>query len=252
MAANSKTFARASLISLVRKRDTSEGITIALDIDEVLAEVHEVMLRLYNKEKGTNYTLADHKDWDFKSINSNYAEMMGFYVDAWKDHWKEIRFLGDRQKLIKVEQVFVQDICSSRDYYGLTGGTTKTAKEWLSMHKLNWLPFFFDATKIKKLALGYPIYVDDSPKLAEEVEKRGEAFILLVDKPYNRYLSNTRRILRVDGINAAADELLRAADAAGLKKKYYQTQVGQRFLREGMEARDRIIAEAMSLNSPKL
>jgi hypothetical protein len=57
-----------------------------VDIDETWASIHKIMIEeLYNKAKGTRYTVEDHADWDFKAIGSNYVEMMGFYVETWKN-----------------------------------------------------------------------------------------------------------------------------------------------------------------------
>jgi 5'(3')-deoxyribonucleotidase len=235
---------RANLESLIRNVESNgRRIHIALDIDQTLAAVHEVMISLYNGEKGTRYTVADHTDWDFKSIGSNYVEMMKFYVTAWRDHWQEIKLMGSRESLIELEQYFVQDISSSRDYYGITGGTTDATKEWLNMQRLDWLPYFFDSTKIGKLELRYQIYVDDSPKLAEAIRKSNKAFQFLIERPYNRHISNTDSIMRVSGVDDAASEMIKAAMELGIEKRYYQTEQGQLFLKNGgMNARDRIAA----------
>jgi 5'(3')-deoxyribonucleotidase len=242
-----KRYARAALRSFIRDTEARPGrVHISIDIDQTLAGVHEVMIALYNKAKGTRYTVADHTDWDFKSIGSNYAEMMTFYVKAWKDHWREIMLMGNRDSLIESEQYFVQDISSSRDYHGPTGGTTDTTVQWLNMQRLDWLPYFFDSTKINKLDMKYEIYIDDSPKLAEDITARNSSFQLLIDRPYNRYLRNSDRILRVSGFDEAAAEIISAATDVGIGKRYYQTHMGQRFLREGgTNARDRIVAEEL-------
>ncbi|MGD0728633.1 MAG: hypothetical protein ABR981_00980 [Candidatus Micrarchaeaceae archaeon] len=233
---------RASLRSMLR---LDRSIVIAIDIDQTLADVHTVMIKLYNEAKGTSYTVEDHKDWDFKSIGSNYVEMMGFYVQAWKYHWKEIKLMGNRESLINSEEYFVQDISSTRDYHAhaLTGGTCQMATAWLKMQGINWLPYFYDATKIKKLNLRYEMYFDDSPKLAEDITSRDYSFQFLIDRPYNRYIPDTDRIMRVSGIDEASQEVISAAIDIGRKKKHYQTPAGQAFLREGgIDARDRIVA----------
>ena len=83
-----------------------EYFTLVLDIDETIADVHKVMIALYNEKKGTHYTVADHKDWDFKSIGSDYVEMMGHYVEAWKNHWEKIPFMGNRMSIVQMAQYF--------------------------------------------------------------------------------------------------------------------------------------------------
>jgi 5'(3')-deoxyribonucleotidase len=246
MVSKERNSARQGLMSLIRHGERTHGTIVSIDIDQSLANVHEVMIGLYNKSKGTTYTVEDHKDWDFKSIGSNYNEMMSFYVDAWKNHWKEIKLMGHREGLIRSEEYFVQDISSSRDHYGLTGGTTDSTNKWLSMQGLNWLPVFFDATKIRKSLLAYQIYIDDSPKLADEIQQTGKAFQFLIDRPYNRYIRDSPTIMRVPSFDDASAEMIRGATSLGISKRHYQSETGQQFLRHGgIEARDRIVAKAM-------
>lgn len=229
MVSSEKHAARQTLRQMIRKQ---YPFTVGIDVDETLAGVMSVAIALYNKEKGTNYTMENHKDWDFKSIGSNYVEMMGFYVDAWKDHSKEIKLLAHPLKLIELGQYFVLDAPSSRDHEGLTGGTYEGLRDFWQRNALDqWLPFFCDATKINKLNLGYPAYVDDSPKLAEAITSRNEGFLLLVTKPYNLYIKESARVLRVDDCDHAADELINAAKKEGKAKCLYQCPEGQALLR---------------------
>lgn len=263
-----KATSRESLRSLIRHWENKEhncqsthsfepiGCThVSIDIDETIAEVHEVMLRNYNRVKGTNYTIADHKDWDFKSVGSNYLEMMKFYVDAWKNHWEEIRFMGNKYSLIRVEEYFTQDVSSSRDWNerdGPTGGTIEGTEKWLFANGINWLPYFFDQTKIKKFDLKYEIYVDDSPKLAEEIISRSRRFQFVIDKPYNRHIPDTERTMRVSGIDEFSEELISAAIDVGIGKRHYQGRVAQRFLYEGgIPARDKIIQQERGFILPE-
>ena len=206
------------------------SIVIAIDVDEVLAGVHGVMIAEYNRAKGTNYTINDHADWDFKSIGSNYAEMMGFYVDAWQNHNQEIRLLADPEKIRELGQYFVIDAPSSRGRDGVTDGACDGLMEWWERNKLEWFPFFCDSTKIDKLRLEYPVYIDDSPKLAEKIVSRNDNFLLLVDKPYNRHIEECSNILRTADFNSAADEIIDASIKIGHGKVHYQSPEGQAFI----------------------
>ena len=222
------------------------GIVIALDVDEVMALVHPVMIELYNKGKGTSYTIEDHSDWDFRGIGSNYLEMMKHYVDAWKNHWQEIKLGGSRECIAELGQYFVLDMTSSRDRDSITGGSTEGTDKWIRMHRLDWIPCFYDSTGINKRMLEYSVNIDDSPKLAESFAFADCGFLLLVDKRYNRHIPDGNRILRIEGLDGAVDELISAAIAVGREKRLYQDYAGQRFIREGVSARDEIIAECMT------
>lgn len=229
MVSITKDESRKVLRSIVRP---GKIVHVEIDVDEVLAKVHEIMITNYNKAKGTHYTINDHKDWDFKSIGSDYTEMMGFYVDAWKNHYDKIKLAANPQVILELGQYFTLDIASSRDYYGTTGGTSESLGAWIDMHKLQWMPHFCDPTKINKLDQDYEVNIDDSPRLAKELMLRKSGFLLLVDRPYNRDLEQSTRILRVDGFDGAAKELIRAARAVHRKKMLYQSDDGQRFIHD--------------------
>ncbi len=252
MVDKAKESARQKLRSIIRtdgreERSKYSGVVVALDIDEVLALVHPVMIELYNKEKGTHYTMKDHTDWDFKGIGSNYLEMMVHYTNAWKDHWGEIALGGDRRNIIELGQYFVTDIASARDHDSITGESVDGTDKWIRMQKLDWMPYFYDSTKINKKIMEYTVNVDDSPRLANSFLFADSGFLLLVDKPYNRHISDSERILRVEGIDRAAHELIEAAIDVGREKRHYQTRAGQRFINEGLAARDSIVAESLGI-----
>jgi 5'(3')-deoxyribonucleotidase len=248
MPSKGKSIAREGLRSVMRSERSMKlaptNVQIAIDMDEVIAEVHEVMIAIYNRAKGTVYTIEDHKDWDFRSVGSNYEEMMGYYVDAWRNHWKEIRLIGDKEKIIELGQYFVLDIVSSRGGDGVTDGTCDGADSWIRMHKLEWMPVFFDSTGIKKHILDYQLYIDDSPRLAEAIVESGRGFVLLASKPYNAHLEENSRLLRVRDIDEAVDEIISAAKDLGMGKRLYQNWVGQRFIRDPA-SRDAIVAESL-------
>lgn len=223
--------ARETLRSLLHPDRYSRGI--AIDLDETLAGVHRVMLRLYNEHKGASFLLKDHTDWDFRALGSNYGEMMQFYVRSWKYHPQEIALLGDRKLLVELAQYRPLEISSSRDREGPTGRTETEASSWIVAQRLAFMPYFFDDTKIKKIMLNYDICVDDSPRLAEDAVKVGGCFVLLVRKPYNEYIRGSGWVLPVANVDEAVSELIDACKKVGRQKKLYQSPEGLEFLNTG-------------------
>jgi len=141
----------------------------------------------------------------------------------------------------------VADIASARGHDGITDGGIEGTDRWISMNKLDWMPYFYDSTRINKKAMEYTVNVDDSPRLAESFVSTDCGFLLLVDKPYNRHIHEDERILRVDGIDGASHELIEAAIDVGREKRLYQSRAGQRFINEGLGARDAIVAESLGM-----
>ena len=104
-----------------------------------------------------------------------------------------------------------------------------------------------DITRLKKIETAYTTYIDDSPKLAEQVMKMDERSIILIRRPYNEYIPEGDAVLKVNDVDEAAKELISVARELGIKKAYYQSYVGQRLLREGYQNRDKIVSDAMRL-----
>ena len=222
--------ARQTLMALLR---SDKSARVSFDVDETFAGTFSVMIRLYNSVKGTGYTLTNHTDWDFKGIGSTYKEMMHFYVEAWQKHWTEIPMIVDRKNVMEVVQYVASDISTSRGGDGLTDGTSEHVAQWVLANRLAFMPWFCDKTTIPKADLGYEIYVDDSPRLAEKVAKSGDGLVLLVEKPYNRYIAENEQILKVANADDAIGEIIDACQHLGIEKRHYQDLHGQEFLLSG-------------------
>lgn len=212
---------------MVRGRSYLRG---GLDVDETLAAVHKIMIEdLYNKAKGTHYTVKGHTDWDFKAIGSNYAEMMGFYVETWKNHHSRIPFIGNLEEIRELSQYMLLDILTSRssDGMGITAGTLTGLDAWRCAHQLDYLPLVTSPDSIDKREFRYPMLFDDSPRLAATVQESGEGVLFLVSKAYNMNIKESKKIFRVADVNVAFSALLEAMRVEGIPKLIFQTQMGQ-------------------------
>jgi hypothetical protein len=211
---------------MIRNRMHLSG---GIDIDETLAEVHEIMIEdLYNKAKGTHYRVEDHTDWDFRSIGSNYVEMMGFYVETWKNHHDRIPFIGNLETIRELSQYVLLDEFTARsvDDAGVTAGTLPGLYAWRRAQQLDYLPIVVSPEQINKIEFRYPMLFDDSPRLAARVEENGSGILFLVDKPYNRDIKESKRVFRVADVNVAFGALLEALRCEGSRKMIFQTPIG--------------------------
>jgi hypothetical protein len=222
--------ARKLLRSIVKPE---VSVHLSFDVDETIAGTFSTMIRFYNKQNGTNYTIADHKDWDFKSIGSDYASMMRLYVQTWRERTSEIPLIVDRNNVIEVVQYIVSDASTSRGGDEVTDGTDAHLREWLIWHKLAFMPIYCDKTSISKVDLQYEINIDDSPRFAEKVIKTQQGFLLLVDKPYNRHVPDNEHILKVSNADDAIGEIIDACQSVGRGKNYLQGEKGRDFLLAG-------------------
>lgn len=197
-----------------------KGLRVAIDIDETLAMVHALMLANFNKAHGTNFTVKDHTDWDFRSIGSSYSEMMPFYTQVWREQWREIPFAGDIKMLGELAGHYTVNLLTTRSATerGMTGGTVDAMNEWIRLHGIDLVlpaPIICNPKQDKAIDFDYHIYVDDSPVLAKTVERMDGKSLFLIDHPYNRCISDDgKKIIRVENAQKATAALISIARRA--------------------------------------
>ena len=188
-------------------------IRVAIDVDQTVALVHPLMIENFNKANGTNFTIEDHVDWDFKALGSNYVEMMPFYAKVWIEQWRQIPLIADPEQIKALGKYYESGFLTTRSptNEGITGGTVDTMNEWFKMHGLGGVPVdICDPRQNKARDWDRDVYVDDSPRLADTVQGMEGKFLLLIDQRYNRDVKDGERIMRV----ADADEAVRVLKSA--------------------------------------
>lgn len=203
-----------------------QRLRVAFDIDDVLAMIRPKMVELLNESKGTHHVEDGVADWNFSNLNSNYDEMMGYYVKVWQDYWKEIPFMGDPdlfRKLLDYHDVELLTIRSSGNGHA-TSGTLESMERFLKRHGMDFVPArICEPDQNKYLHFNYNLYADDSPILAKTFDKedRDGKHLLLVDANYNRHVENSRRITRVDDAKLAALKILSITDQERRRAKVF-------------------------------
>ena len=189
-------------------------LKVAVDMDETLAKIHPLMIANFNKVNGTNFTVKDHIDFGFKNLGSCHEEMMPFYVQVWKEQWREIPLNVDVKLLGELAKYYEVNILTARspNAKGETGGTVDALNEFLKLHKINLVlppPVLCDPKYDKARDFDYDIYVDDSPRLAETIAKMDGKTLLLIDHLYNRYVKEDgKKIIRVESAQKAIATLI--------------------------------------------
>ncbi len=185
---------------------------IALDVDGTLADVGSLWIQGYNKLKGTSYDVNDMLDWNHESIGSNISEMHDLYIKIWKDHYNGIKFEGDICRIKELCRHYEVDIVTSREY-----DTAYELGIWLEKNGLSWLPVVINNPNKDKSLLDYDLYIDDSPILAENIDKNKSKLLYIVNRPWNRNVEETGNIIRVEGVNEALDMLIEKSAAMDLE-----------------------------------
>ena len=107
-------------------------MTIAVDMDNVLCNLQEVVVKLFNKHHGTSYTLEDFKDYDVAQVlPKNEAILM-------KAMYGEDNLYGNIKPLVGAQNAIEKLINAGHQVYVVSDVIPKTYAE-----KVEWLRFYF-------------------------------------------------------------------------------------------------------------
>jgi len=176
-------------------------VRIALDVDGVLADVMPLWLELYNSNYGAQLTFENLTTWDFwMPAGIPRSTFYRIFSQAWR-LWRKIppteENLGEKvQALMRKGRV---DIVTGR-----SRDTVQHVKHWLSHHHITYNNFVAVPSTRSKAKLDYTIYIDDAPRVAVAVAKKGGR-IALYDQPWNRNVQESETIVRVMNLTEAAE-----------------------------------------------
>ncbi|MBI2040709.1 MAG: hypothetical protein HYT16_01280 [DPANN group archaeon] len=185
------------------------SIKVAVDVDGVLADLHQRFLHMLNKDHKTGYMLEDIVDWNVWEVLplfKAHGEKWG--VSAAKSLcWRyfDLAWLTPRKmRPVRGAVETMQYLLSNKDIevHIVTARQLKTAG-----NMIDWLDYvgihaptvtILDAhtPHTDKAELGFHTYIDDSPRLATAMANHPGSTLLLFDAPYNQkeYSPNVRRM----------------------------------------------------------
>lgn len=159
-------------------------IKIAVDLDGVVWDTIPPLLDLINKKYKTSYAKKDVTKW-------------GFYKD-WgikdKHFWKLFEKCAEKVKEFKLIDTLIPSIlfflhCDNQvDIVTSSVATTEALYEALRIKGITEEFHYDKLVHLEKVSnkeeLGYDIYIDDKPAMAEKIKE--DQFLLLFDQPWNR------------------------------------------------------------------
>jgi len=174
-------------------------IRIALDLDGVLADTMRLWIKLWRQRTGQELSFEELVDWDFwRELGITEAEFMRIMNDAWR-MWRRMPPTEEElsEKVSKLKTLGKVDIVTARPRE-----TEEYVLRWLERHRIPFDDYIWIESSRAKLRLGYDVYIDDSPLVAEEgpVARR---LILLYDRPWNRRVAENFYVRRVKGLSQA-------------------------------------------------
>lgn len=159
---------------------------LGLDVDGVLALLHQSIVDEWNRAKGTHYTVEDIDEWNLwdATIDMPKEKFFEMYHSLWNDKWKEIKPSVTDEELIKLLEHYDVDLVTHRG-----NGTVKSLESWLKLYYPN-IKFNIVAVDSpeEKLKLPYDIYVDDGNPLADAMAhvRDKHKLLFLIESPWNR------------------------------------------------------------------
>lgn len=172
----------------------SQRKSVLLDVDGVIAPVHDTMLELYNSDKHTSYTIEDMDDWGFESkIGMSMEEFYRYYNLSWIEHWEEMKPTVSPQDLKDLKEKYDIDIVTNR------GSVTEQAFILWYNKNFNGIgcSIFVEPNDLDKTTLPYRIFVEDNPMVASAIQQEDSGrMCYLVNMPYNRMVKDGKGIRR--------------------------------------------------------
>jgi len=170
---------------------------IALDVDGVLADLITTLLTVYEEETGIKIRPEEVDSWDFwRRYNISRQQFIQLLIKTW-DRWRDIQptendLAEDVEELNRLGHI---DIVTQRP-----AKTINNVKKWLAHHGIKYRNFTWVPPKSTKAILNYHVFIDDSPKLAEELIKLGKS-MLLYNQPWNKTIKETKTLKRVSSLD---------------------------------------------------
>lgn len=171
---------------------------LALDVEGVL--VHHLKPWI-DKKKSEGVEINIEKiTWGFDNFPKEYLkDFLSYTNELWEKDWKAFPPLESNVSDLTRElfRLTHYDILTFRN-------KVPSIKKWLSW---NGIPFSRVIYTDDKISLGYLIYVDDCPLLAEQVKEN--QVLLLYDRPWNKHVETNKRVRRVQSLEEVLEYVKR-------------------------------------------
>ncbi len=180
---------------------------ISLDVDDTIANIMSPLLMLHNSINSSDYEASDVTDWSWRGVNLTTEQFYELYNKVWMNFTERIDCIVDKKLLLRLAKHYEIDLVTSRGNVPKLEETVKPLKKWLARHGISKFRLVISSEYSPKDTLGYDIYIDDSPLLAERIANDKKKILLLIDSPYNKHIKEASNIKRVSDVNEALKSL---------------------------------------------
>lgn len=176
---------------------------IGIDIDGTVypwtTAAHELVMEKFEIEE-----TGEHDHWD------HLARLLTVEQHAWLFSYEAAPFIYGRMDLIYPNaQSVVNELCADHDVHFVTHRspekTGAITAEWLARNFVGYKGVHVLDNSVKKYeVLGWDIFIDDKPEIAEEFLTDTMVEVFMPDQPWNREYSNRSLIRFTDWASVPA------------------------------------------------
>jgi 5'(3')-deoxyribonucleotidase len=170
-------------------------ITIALDLDSVLADVMYTWVEEYNIIFNTSIKKQDIIEWHIHNIlPQSEVFIHNLFTYVWKNRWKDIPPTSNDISTVTYllqNAGFRISIITKRDR-----ATISFVSNWLDLHNIYFDDIVFILDNSSKAYYPFFLLVDDSPYNAVDILYPRK--IVIFDQPWNKTLVNYTRIYKLN------------------------------------------------------
>lgn len=176
-------------------------VRIAVDVDGVLLNTAEKWVEIYNKKFHTNNTIDLMTSWDW---HDNIGMTKKEFFKILKMACKDLSYVQPCFELAPYHLFLLRG-----NYVDIVTGSVASRESLVERldqlfirqgMEYNELIQVTPNQKNAKIDLGYDIYIDDNPKLAEAIDnKGGHTYCVLVTQPWNKSYQPRRNVMRASG-----------------------------------------------------
>lgn len=155
--------------------------SIALDLDGVVWNLHQLLLKFYNEQYKTNYTYEDITKWDFfptdrfyKIYNKLYNYMVLFQkIDPNLKKYMQLLYKFFNITILTQGNYTIELIADKLETWGIRMGECYDSILIIDVEE-------------SKVDYSFDYFIDDNPNLVEEIMKYPDKELLLFDQPWNK------------------------------------------------------------------
>lgn len=177
-------------------------MTILVDMDDVLEQLLDAMIRYNNSHYGSRTTMEDVREWDLTKAFPTLTREQAYSSEYDKEFWKTVKPMPGADEALHTL------LARGHEIYVVTASIYQTIAEKLDNVLFRYFPYIDESHVIitsRKQMIRGDILVDDGPHNFPG----GDYYKILFDAPHNRgFDENTIGAVRVKNWKEALEAIL--------------------------------------------